>query len=507
MESLRYALWEPFHRTNDCTVRGGKPTLEVALSASRPKGLLTFCVLLLLLLSAASKGRARESAFGLTVVGLLLTLAALAASWTTPTEAVLDGAVMVRLDRFAMAFHCLLVVGALLSLIASWEYLRDRGWLRRVSEYCALVLLACIGGMFLVSATDLVIVVLAVDTLSLALYVLTGYASDRPYPTEAALKYLLLGAMASAFLVYGIALVYGATGTTNLPQIGLRPPEHPLLLVAGLGLVMVGLAFKIALVPFHQWAPDVYDGALTPLAAFMATAPKVAVVAALFRLVEVGFASAEVKPLWTAALSGLAALTMTVGNLAALPQQNVKRLLAYSSIAHAGYMVLSVLALQEAGMAALVFYGFAYTFMTIGAFAVTQLVEKESGAPAVLAEWTGLAHRQPALGWTMLIFMAGLTGIPFTAGFWAKFLVFRAALEEGYLWLVIVAVLNSVVSAFYYLRVAMTMFAHAPTPQTRPVAPWRWVRLVVIACAFLVLALGLFPSNLWQMGESVALAP
>ncbi len=481
--------------------------LEATLSTCRPQAMLVFWVLLLLLLSALSKGRARESAYGLTIVGLLLTLAVIALSWEATTEALLDGTVMVRLDRFALAFHFLLVVGALLSLVASWEYLRDRGWLQRVSEYCALVLLACVGGMFLVSATDLVIVFLAVDTLSLALYVLTGYASDRPYPTEAALKYLLLGAMASAFLVYGIALVYGATGTTNLIQVGLRQPVQPFLLTAGLGLVMVGLAFKIALVPFHQCAPDVYDGALTPLAAFMATAPKAAVVASLFRIMDAGFASAEMKPLWALALSGVAALTMTVGNLSALPQRNVKRMLAYSSIAHAGYMVLAVLALQETGMAALVFYGFAYTFMTVGAFTVTQLVEKESGAPALLEEWRGLAHWHPALGWTMLIFMAGLTGIPFTAGFWAKFLVFRAALEEGYLWLVIVAVINSVVSAFYYLRVAMVMFAHPPTPQTRPVAPWRLVGLVVIACAFLVLVLGLFPSNLWQIGESVALAP
>ncbi len=481
--------------------------LEAAISASRPQVMLAFWVLLLLLLSAVSKGHARQSAFGLSIVGLLLALAVIALSWETTTQALLDGAVMVQLDRFALAFHFLIVVGALLTLIASWEYLRDRGWLRRVSEYCALVLLACIGAMFLVSATDLVIVFLAVDTLSLALYVLTGYASDRPYPTEAALKYLLLGAMGSAFLVYGIAFVYGATGTTNLTQIGVIQPTNPLLLLTGLGLVMVGLAFKIALVPFHQWAPDVYDGALTPLAAFMATAPKVAVIASLFRVLESGFASAEVRPFWTLALSLLALLTMTVGNLAALPQRNIKRMLAYSSIAHAGYMVLAVLSLQEAGMTALVFYGFAYTFMTVGAFAVTQLVEKEGGVPAFLEEWQGLAHRYPALGWSMAIFMAGLTGIPFTAGFWGKFLAFRAALEAGYLWLVLAAVLNSVVSAFYYLRVVMGMFAQPPTPQTRSPAPWRLVNWVVVACALLVLALGVMPSNLWQIGESVALAP
>jgi NADH:ubiquinone oxidoreductase subunit 2 (subunit N) len=250
--------------------------LEAALSASRTEAVLVLWTLLLLLLSAASRGRARESAFGLTIVGLLIALAVTAASWSATTEAAFDGAVMIRLDRFSLAFHFVLLTGALLSLIASWEYLQARGWLRRVSEYCALLLLACSGAMFVVSATDLVILLLAIDTLSLALYVLTGYATDSTYPVEAAIKYLLLGAMASAFFVYGIAFVYGVTGTTNLLAIGTTITSQPLLLSVGLGLLVVGLAFKIALVPFHQWAPDVYDGALTPLVAFMSTAPKVA---------------------------------------------------------------------------------------------------------------------------------------------------------------------------------------------------------------------------------------
>ncbi len=481
--------------------------IEAALSAVRTEAILVFWALLLLLLNAASKGRAHESAFRLTLVGLLVALAVTIASWEFTTEAMFDGAVMVRLDKFALAFHFIILVGALLSLVSSWEYLRDRKLLWRVSEYCVLILLACSGAMFLVSATDLVIVFLAVDTFSLALYVLTGYASDQPYPIEGAIKYLLLGAMASAFLVYGIAFVYGASGTTNLLELGRTVPTQPVLLSTGLGLLIVGLAFKIALVPFHQWAPDVYDGALTPLTAFMTTAPKIAAIAALFRVMEAGFSIPPIKPHWTLPLSVLAVLTMTVGNLAALPQRNVKRMLAYSSIAHAGYMVMAVLALDEAGMTALVFYGLAYTLMTIGAFIATQLVEKENGAPALLDELAGLAHNNPALGWSMVVFMAGLTGIPFTAGFWAKFITFKAALEAGYLWLVIVAVLNSVVSAFYYLRVAMLMFAQPPTPETRTVAPWRLASLMMLVCAFAVLALGFMPTNLWKMGEMVALAP
>lgn len=481
--------------------------IETILSASRTEAILVLWSLLLLLLSAASKGRARESVFKLTVVGLLIALAVTVFSWDYTSEALLNGTVMLKLDKFALSFHFVILVGALLSLISSWEYLQDRKWLRRIGEYCVLLLLSCTGAMFLVSATDLIILFLAIDTLSLALYVLTGYACDQPYPTEAALKYLLLGAMASAFLVYGIAFLYGATGTTNLMALERMLPTQTLPLSIGLCLLMIGLAFKIALVPFHQWAPDVYDGALTPITAFMATAPKVALIASMFRIMELGFDLPQVKPIWTLALSALSALTMTVGNLAALPQQNIKRMLAYSSIAHAGYMVMAILALDESGMAALVFYGLAYTLMTIGAFMVTQMVEKETGAPALLNEWTGLAHRHLPLGWAMVIFMASLTGIPFTAGFWAKFVTFKAALEAGYLWLVIAAVLNSVVSAFYYLRVAMVMFAQPPTSQTRLIAPWRMVGLVIGACALSVLLLGFMPTNLLRMSELVSSSP
>lgn len=481
--------------------------IEAILSASRTEAVLVVWSLLLLLLCAASKGRARESIFKLTIVGLMISFAITIASWNHTTEAVLDGLVLLRLDRFSLSFHFIILVGALLSLISSWEYLNDRGWLRRIGEYCVLLLLACTGAMFLVSATDLIVLFLSIDTLSLALYVLTGYASDRSFPTEAALKYLLLGAMASAFLVYGIAFIYGATGTTNLIVLERTLPTQTLLLSVGLCLIVVGLAFKIALVPFHQWAPDVYDGALTPIAAFMVTTPKVALIAALFRVMELGFVSPQIKPLWTLALSALSALTMTVGNLAALPQQNIKRMLAYSSIAHAGYIVMAILALDREGEAALVFYGLAYTLMTIGAFMVTQLVEKEDGAPALLGEWSGLGHKYPALGWAMVIFMAGLTGIPFTAGFWAKFVTFKVALQAGYLWLVVIAVLNSVVSAFYYLRVAMVMFSQPPTPQTRPVTPWRMVSLVTGACALAILLLGIFPTNLLTMSETVSLEP
>jgi NADH-quinone oxidoreductase subunit N len=480
---------------------------ETLLDATRTEAVLVVTALWVLLIAALSKGHSRESAVSSTLVGLLLSAVVAILSFGRSRHAVFDGAMMLRLDNFALAFHLLFVLGALLTVGMAWDYLRERGWLRRISEFCALLLMACVGGMLLVSATDLLIVFLAIETLSLAQYVLTGYASDRPYPTEAALKYLLLGAMASAFLVYGIAFLYGATGTTNLTALRAMFVQQPTLLAIGLGLLLVGLAFKIALVPFHQWAPDAYDGALTPIAAFMATVPKVAAVGALLRVLSLGFSAEPVKSVWVTALAVIAVLTMTVGNLAALPQRNLKRMLAYSSVAHAGYMLLGVLALNEAGASGLIVYGFAYTLMTVGAFALLQLLERADGVPATLDEVMGLAHRHPALGWVMVIFMAGLTGIPFTAGFWAKLAVFKAALESGYLWLVVVAVLNSVVSAFYYLRAAMAMFAQSPTEQTRSV---RWERLgasTVAFCALAVLLLGLLPTGLWQIGLAVALTP
>lgn len=480
---------------------------ETLLSATRTEAVLVLTSLWVLLIAALSKGHSRESAVSSTLVGLLITAVVAILSFGKGGEVIWDGTMMLRLDNFAIAFHLLFVLGALLTMGLAWDDLRERGWLRRISEFCVLLLLACVGGMLLVSATDLLIVFLAIETLSLAQYVLTGYASDRPYPTEAALKYLLLGAMASAFLVYGIAFVYGATGTTNLMTLRMMLIQQPTLLAIGLGLLLVGLAFKIALVPFHQWAPDAYDGAITPVAAFMATVPKVAAVGAMLRILLLGFGTEPVKSVWATVLAVIAALTMTVGNLAALPQRNLKRMMAYSSVAHAGYMVLGVLALNEAGTSGLIVYGFAYTLMTVGAFALLQLLERADGAPATLQEVVGFAYRHPALGWATVIFMAGLTGIPFTAGFWAKFAVFKAALESGYLWLVLVAVLNSVVSAFYYLRVVMTMFGQPPTEQTRSV---RWHRLgvgAVVVCALAVLLLGVMPAGIWRMGLSVALVP
>lgn len=475
-----------------------------AVAATSPGLTLAGTALFGLLLVAASRGRARESVFGLTVIGLFASLFVLFRHWNDPKEGLFGGTPMLLLDNFALFFHFTLVVGAIFALGLSWEYLQAERLNDRVGEYCVLLLLASIGAMFLVSATDLIVIFLGIDTLSLALYILTGYASERPYPTEAALKYLLLGAMASGFLIYGIAFIYGATGTTNL--LALKGVPTTLSLSIGLGLLLIGLGFKIALVPFHQWAPDVYDGALTPVTSFMTTAPKVLSIAALFRVMTIGFHDPNLRPFWMSILWLLSASTILVGNLAALTQDNVKRMLAYSSVAHAGYMVFSVLALSEAGAAALAFYGLAYTLLTVGAFGVTEVVEKQGGIPATFEELKGLAHRHPLLGLAMVIFMAGLTGIPFTVGFWAKLAVFKAALEKGYLVLVILGVLGSVISAFYYLRVALVMIAHPPTEKTRPVRPWVLAMGVIGICAFLSLYLGFIPLPLWRVSEMAIVA-
>ncbi|MCS7223026.1 MAG: NADH-quinone oxidoreductase subunit N [Armatimonadetes bacterium] len=459
------------------------------LVSSAPQVVLVVTCLWILLLAAASKGLARHSAFASTIVGLFLSFLLIVLSWGRSVSAP-----MIRLDHFSLSFQALTVIGALLTILLSWEFLRDEGLMGRLAEYCALLLLACVGAMFLVSATDLVTLFLSLDTLSLALYVLAGYASHRPYPTEAALKYLLLGAMASAFLAYGIAFLYGATGTTDIFQIATGLKDPSVYGSIGAGLFLIGLFFKIAFVPFHQWAPDVYEGSVTPVAAFMTTVPKVAALGAFFRVFSVALEETSVGRLSTEVLVLVSFLTMTLGNLSALPQTSVKRMLAYSSIAHAGYMALALLSKTKEAAVALFFYGLSYTLMTVGAFAVTQMVEEKGGRPATWQELTGLAYRDSVLGFCMAIFMAGLTGIPFTAGFWAKVIVFKVALEAQYVGLVVVAVLNTVVSAYYYLRIVWSLYETRNPSSAKEIRLWSGVKALILLCALWVLILGIVPA-------------
>ena len=372
-----------------------------------------------------------------------------------------------RADRYALFFAVLIAAGSLLTLLMSIDFLREQPI--AAGEYHTLVLLSTSGMIFLAAANDLIVLFLALEIMSVAVYVLAGLLRREVRSTEAALKYVLLGAFATGFLLYGIAFFYGATGSTRLDVIaqavardGLRP-----FTVLGIALVLVGLGFKVALIPFHVWTPDVYEGAPTAVSAFMAVGVKVAAFAALARVFMA--ALGDVAASWAGLLWVLAALTMTVGNVTAVMQRSVKRMLAYSSIAHAGYALVGVVAATRDGGAALLFYLATYVFMTLGAFAVLIALGRRGEPNEDLADWAGVGFRHPVLGLSMAVFMLSLAGIPPTAGFAGKFYLFSAAVDAGYVGLAVVGVLNSLVSVYYYLGVLVSMYmAEGTRPVPRP---------------------------------------
>jgi NADH-quinone oxidoreductase subunit N len=410
-------------------------------------------------------------------------------SSTTGSMALADG-----LGIFAAAA---ISIAAGLAILLALE--RTEDFTRRPGPYYALILLASAGMIAMAQGNDFLIIFLGLEIFSLALYILTGFARRDARSAEASLKYFLLGAFASGFFLYGIALIYGATGTTNLTQIsqGIAPlsvslPFAPLLPL-GAGLLLVGYGFKVALVPFHQWTPDVYQGAPTSVTAFMSVATKTAAFASLIRVLA-SLVSHD-RP-WLTVLAVLAVLTMTLGNLAALRQTSLKRMLAYSSIAHAGYVLVGLAAGTAAGAQAALYYLLAYTFMNLGAFAVLLAVQRRDENDVTLERITGLSSRQPGMAVLMAILMFALTGIPPLAGFFGKLYVFGAAVQANLAWLAIVAVLNSAIAAYYYLRVTVTMFMADPRPAGAEVRKpgWPvWTTVVITTAATLVLGLWQFP--------------
>lgn len=367
---------------------------------------------------------------------------------------------MVVLDNFALFFHLVVGYAAALVVLVSVDYLPRAGV--ESGEYYGLVLFATAGMLLLVSAADLIVVFLALELMSLSLYVLAGLFRQRREAGEASMKYFLLGVFASAFLLYGIALLYGAAGSTRVDRVAAAAaagPRDPLVLL-GLGLVLVGFGFKISSVPFHMWAPDVYQGAPTSITAFIATGSKAAAFAALLRVLLTGLRPAQ--PDAATLLWALAALTMTVGNIVALVQSNLKRLLAYSSIAHVGYMLVGVVAGGPAGAGAVLFYLLAYTFTTAGAFGVVALCHRAGEEAVEIRDYAGLARRHPGLALGLTVFLLSLIGIPPLAGFVGKVYLFGAAVQAGYVGLAVLAGLNSAVAAYYYLRVVVSMYMEEP---------------------------------------------
>lgn len=370
----------------------------------------------------------------------------------------------------------------------------QRGYLQ--TEIWPLTLFAVLGMMLFVSANDLLLMFVALEIMSLPLYLMTGMARRRRLLSqEAALKYFLLGAFSSAFFLYGAALVYGYSGSISFPEIALAistKPGESLVLMIGLAMLLIGLLFKIGAVPFHQWVPDVYQGAPTPVTGFMAATVKVAAFGALLRILYVAFGG--VRWDWEPIVWVIAIITMLLGAIVALVQGDIKRMLAYSSIAQAGFMLIGVAAASPAGLASTIFYVIAYGFTTIGAFAVIAMVRNAGGEATNISAWSGIGRKSPVVATAFAIFMLGLAGIPLTSGFVGKFGVFAAAIDAGATWLVIVGVVASAIAAFFYVRVIVVMFFSAPNEETASVVvPSAFTTVALAAGVAVTVILGIVP--------------
>jgi NADH-quinone oxidoreductase subunit N len=495
-----------------------------AIAVVAPEMVVLFTALLVmmvdLLLDKARGGAGSAQKMGLAWISLVGVLAAAMLSyylWDGSDRQLQD---MVVADGYALFLKLVILIAAALSVLFSLRYVVAAGLAQ--GEYYTLLLLSSGGMMLMAAAINLMTIFLALEILSLALYILVGLDRRERRSGEAAFKYFLLGAFASGFLLYGMALIYGQVGTTSLAAVrdfvAAPGAQVPTLLLVGFGLMVVGFGFKVALVPFQMWTPDVYQGAPTPVTGFMSVGAKTAGLAALGRVALYAFGGAREEWVWVLAV--LSALTMTVGNLAALRQTNLKRLLAYSSIAHAGYLLVGIVAGNALGVSGLLFYLFIYAWMNVAAFAVLIAVgqcEVAAGAgPSAgpsfpgagfragdtLVELTGLAARHPWLSAAMALLMLSLAGIPPLAGFLGKLYLFSAAVQAGFAWLAILGVLNSVISAYYYLRVVAAMYMEESGPAkvaAEPACPALYVGVGLAAVA--ILLLGLWPAPIMNLAR------
>ena len=470
-----------------------------------PEIILTGWALIVLLVVSWRHRTAQDSRLAgwLSLVGLLVSGAALAALWVG--GAIPEGLPqMVALDPFRYGASAIALLAAAGTVLLSLGYLERERLL--APEYYPLILLATSGMMFLAGAEDLIVLFLGLEVMSVAVYVLAGYNRTDPFSAEAALKYFLIGAFASGFLLYGIALVYGVAGTTNLPLVGAQLAGRPIPLMGalGLGLLLIGMGFKISAVPFHMWAPDVYDGSPTPIAGFMATGVKAAAFAALVRVLLEAFPSAI--GLWQPIVAALAIASMVVGNLVALAQRSLKRMLAYSSIAHAGYMLVAVWSGTQEGAGAVLFYLLAYGLTTLAAFGFLTALGRGGERAITYDDIAGLAPSRPWIAAGLSICMLSLLGFPATVGFIGKWYILSATVAEGQMILPVILVLTSVVSAGYYLPVIMAMYMR-PAPGGEPharVGLSSTAAGVIAASMVAVILFGLWPNVLLDLANASA---
>ncbi|MBN2226798.1 MAG: NADH-quinone oxidoreductase subunit N [candidate division Zixibacteria bacterium] len=467
----------------------------IDLGLISPEIIILASAMVVLLLGTVLKSRglmAFLSLLGL-VVGLVLVLQ----QWSQPQSGYYG---MVLKDNFSVFFSVVFIMTAIITLLMARDYLIAKHIDRH--EFYTLLMFSTVGMMLMAGSTDLVVIFLGLEIMSVPLYVMAGMNKIDPKSNESGIKYFMIGAFASSFLVFGIALLYGASGTTDLRRImadfSFLKMQSELLLYSGALLVMTGFAFKVAAVPFHMWVPDVYEGAPTPVTGFFSVGPKAAGFAALLRICVYGFSGmAEL----TAVFWLLAVLTMVVGNVLAIFQNNIKRMLAYSSIAHAGYILVALTAGGEGAVSSAVYYLLAYMFFNLGGFTIVTIIDSRTGSNSQIDEIKGLAGRHPYLASLLALFMFALAGFPPTAGFMGKFYIFSEAVRNGFVWLTVIAVMNSLVSVFYYLRVVVAAFFGKPDQEFSPVSfsPALFIALLVTAVG--TLALGCFPGYWLELSQ------
>lgn len=474
--------------------------LFLNLNAVLPFTILMVWAMVLLLVDLVIPRRQKGITAALAALGLLVALVLTILRPADGRTAFVD---MIIVDGFATFLNVIFLVSGILGVAVAYDYLKRMGIER--GEYYSLLLFSITGMMLMAHAADLIIVFLALELLSIPLYVLSGFDPERITSEEAALKYFLLGAFSTGFVIYGVALIYGATGSTNMSAILatlMQSEVNMTLLAIGTALVLIGLGFKVAAVPFHMWTPDVYQGAPTAIVAFMAVGAKAGGFAALLRLFFIALPQLDID--MTPILWGVAALTMILGNVVAIAQSNMKRLLAYSSIAHAGYILMALVPMEQEivaqnAVASALFYLLAYGVTSFAAWAVVIALEQAEGYGLDLRDYAGLGRKYPIYAAAMAIAMFSFAGVPPTIGFVGKFYLFRTVLEGGFVWLAVIGVLTSVISAFYYLRVVIVMYMQdgEPTARTDP-----WLYLTAAGSAAAAILLIVFSEPLFHWASS-----
>lgn len=469
-----------------------------------PEILLTVGGTILMIVEGLAGERHRRGMAPMALAFLLLAFGGAVVAGMDPGPAFNN---MLTIDGYATFFRLLVLIVGVLSVLISGSYLAREN--ADSADYYALILFSLCGQSILASANELIMVFIGLEISSIATYVLAGFLRNDKRNNEAAIKYFLLGSFATAFLLYGVGWIYGVTGTTNLQEIHrfLTSSESvysPLLVSACAAMLFVGFAFKVSAAPFQGWAPDVYQGAPAPVSAFMSAAPKAAAFAVFLRVYSIAFSGLTER--WQPILWVSAMATMVIGNFAALRQDNIKRMLAYSSVAHAGYVMVAVVAHSEAGVAAAMFYLASYAFMNLGAFAIVTHYVGKGERHVGINDMAGYARQQPLIAALFTWFLLSLIGVPLTGGFFGKFYVFKSAIDSNLIWLTVLGLLNSAVAAYYYLRIIVVMYFHEPTDETGAAGPVpAGVRLALIGSAIGVLVLGVMPSAVLEFANRSAM--